>query len=99
MTPENVTKPPVEIAPAQPRCIWKSLGSGVEINEAAWSDQVERYLQPEVVRLLARLHRDLDRDRQELLLARVSRQQRFDAGELPRFLPRAVERSKNRVHL
>jgi hypothetical protein len=29
----------------------------------------------------------------------VSRQQRFDAGELPRFLPRAVERSKNRVHL
>jgi malate synthase len=80
---------PVEISPAQPRCSWRDLGSGVEINESAWTDQAEKHLQPEVVRLLARLHEQLDARRRELLEARNDRQKRFDDGELPGFIDEA----------
>src|SRR5262249_23028737 len=39
------------------------------------------------IQFLAELHRKFDRTRKQLLSRRVDRQHRFDAGELPDFLP------------
>ena len=86
MAPGNTTRTPVEIAPAQPRCSWTDLGSGLEINRAAWSDQAQRILPPQAVRLLATLHREFNADRAKLLAERRARQIRFDNGELPDFV-------------
>ncbi|MDH3255346.1 MAG: malate synthase [Acidobacteriota bacterium] len=83
----NITKNPTDISPAQPRCAWKSLAPGAEINQAAWSDQASRFLQPSLVSLLTRLHRELDGERRRLLAARDERQQRFNAGAVPDYLP------------
>src|SRR5262245_18366469 len=50
----------------------------------------ERYdeiLTPDALSFLVQLHRQFNGTRQELLKARDARQQRFDAGELPDFLP------------
>jgi malate synthase len=44
-------------------------------------------LTPEALAFLAGLHRKFDARRKELLAARKARQARFDAGELPDFLP------------
>jgi len=44
-------------------------------------------LSPDALAFVARLQRTFNSRRQELLAARVERQRRFDAGELPDFLP------------
>ncbi|MBO9558650.1 MAG: malate synthase A, partial [Caulobacter sp.] len=44
-------------------------------------------LTPEALAFVADLHRRFDGRRRELLAARTTRQARFDAGELPDFLP------------
>ncbi|MBW8891420.1 MAG: malate synthase A, partial [Burkholderiales bacterium] len=44
-------------------------------------------LTPEALAFVADLHRRFDARRRELLAARAARQARFDAGELPDFLP------------
>jgi malate synthase len=56
-------------------------------------------LTPEAITFLADLHRRFDRRRKVLLQARADRQKRFDAGELPDFLPetRAVREGDWRV--
>jgi len=43
-------------------------------------------LTPDAIEFVAGLHRAFDQRRSELLAARVERQRRFDAGELPEFL-------------
>lgn len=48
-------------------------------------------LTPEALAFVADLHRRFDSRRRELLAARVARQARFDAGELPDFLPETAE--------
>ena len=65
---------------------WKSLVEGLEVNEAAWNAQAERLLVPEAATLMVRLHRQLQAERQELLAARVERQESWDAGAVPGFL-------------
>jgi len=47
----------------------------------------ETVLTPEALAFLAGLHRKFDAERRHLLAARVERQARLDAGELPDFLP------------
>ncbi|MBV8428204.1 MAG: malate synthase A, partial [Hyphomicrobiales bacterium] len=47
----------------------------------------EEILTPQALGFLARLHGKFDARRKELLAAREARQARFDAGELPDFLP------------
>ncbi|MBV9740335.1 MAG: malate synthase A, partial [Hyphomicrobiales bacterium] len=47
----------------------------------------EEILTPQALGFLARLHKKFDPRRKELLAAREARQARFDAGELPDFLP------------
>ena len=48
-------------------------------------------LTPEALAFVADLHRRFDGRRRELLAARVARQARFDAGELPDFLPETAD--------
>ena len=59
--------------------------NSVEI--AGKAEGVERVLTPEALAFLAELERTFGPRRRELLAARVARQARFDAGELPDFLP------------
>jgi malate synthase len=59
---------------------------GVEIT-APISPEFAEILTPEALGLVAKLSRAFDARRQELLAARVERQKRLDAGELPDFLP------------
>ena len=47
----------------------------------------DEILTPEALQFLSDLHARFDGRRRELLAARVARQQRIDAGELPSFLP------------
>ena len=47
----------------------------------------ERILTPDALSLLARLHREFEPRRRQLLAARAARAQRLDAGERPDFLP------------
>lgn len=50
-------------------------------------DEFRRVLTPDALRFLAFLHTNFEARRQALLGARVTRQARIDAGELPDFLP------------
>ncbi|MBX7220181.1 MAG: malate synthase [Blastocatellia bacterium] len=63
------------------------LASGVGIHEPAWTPQAQSLLTSEWVGLLAKIHRELAPQRKTLLAARQERQARYDAGELPAFLP------------
>ena len=59
---------------------------GVEVT-GRLGPRYETILTPEALGFLADLHRTFDPMRQRLLAARGARQARFDAGELPDFLP------------
>lgn len=50
-------------------------------------DASSKILTPEAIQFLSILHRSFESTRQELLHRRVLRQSKFDAGELPDFLP------------
>jgi malate synthase len=64
--------------------------AGAEIAAAAAPRQDE-VLTPEAIEFVAELERRFGARRRELLQARVERQQRLDAGELPDFLPETRE--------
>src|SRR5712692_9419406 len=51
------------------------------------SAEFAEILTPEALVFIARLHRKFESRRQELLARRAARQQEFDAGKLPDFLP------------
>lgn len=72
--------------PAATDVVWKTLAPGVEINEAAWTPAAERILTPPALDLVARLHRELQEERQRLLESRVERQEALDRGALPGYL-------------
>ncbi len=63
---------------------------GVTI-KAPRAPRVDEILTPSALAFLAELHRTFDRPRKALLAARAERQKRFDAGELPDFLPETKE--------
>ena len=63
-----------------------NLPAGVQIT-APIQPQYESVLTFEALELVAKLHRAFEARRQELLKARVARQARIDAGEMPDFLP------------
>jgi malate synthase len=62
------------------------LPDGVRIT-APISAEFARILTPEALAFVARLHRQFESRRQELLARRAARQKEFDAGKLPDFLP------------
>jgi len=59
---------------------------GVKI-KAAMQPRHDEILTPDALAFLADLHRNFEARRQDLMKARVEKQKRFDAGELPDFLP------------
>jgi malate synthase len=63
-----------------------SLGSGLELRGHS-SAHAGEVLTPDAVGFVAGLHRAFNPRRLELLVARAERQRRFDAGDLPDFLP------------
>ena len=63
-----------------------NLPAGVQIT-APLQPGYESVLTFEALELVAKLHRAFEGRRQELLKARVERQARIDAGEMPDFLP------------
>ena len=64
----------------------QQLPEGVEILEVV-SPEMAEILTPEAVAFVAGLHREFRARRAELLAARVVRQDAFEAGERPDFLP------------
>ena len=62
------------------------IAAHIQINGPVEGRAVE-ILTSEALAFVADLHRRFDARRRELLAARVARQARFDAGELPDFLP------------
>jgi malate synthase len=68
---------------------------GVALPASAWSRRAELLLPPELLSLIARLHRDFDPERRRLLAARAERQAEWDAGALPGWLaPGALPESR-----
>jgi malate synthase len=63
-----------------------SAAAGVKINAKPGGRQAE-VLSAEALAFLAGLHRRFNRQRLELLVRRMGRQEDFDAGKLPDFLP------------
>ena len=63
-----------------------TLPAGMQINAPITRDY-ERILTPEALELVGKLHRAFEPRRQQLLAARIERQARIDAGEMPDFLP------------
>ena len=63
-----------------------NLPAGVQVN-APLHPRFDEILSHDTLALVAKLHRAFEGRRQELLKARVARQARIDAGELPDFLP------------
>ena len=59
---------------------------GVELRGPMY-DRFEEALTPDALELVARLHRELDSTRRELLRAREERQTELDAGGTLDFLP------------
>ena len=62
------------------------LPQGVSISGPI-TPEFAKILTPEALALVAKLHRQFETPRQELLARRVARQKEFDAGKLPDFLP------------
>src|SRR5712692_1308506 len=62
---------------------------GVEVKGPV-TDASSQVLTPKALEFLAAMARKFEDRRQELLAARVARQRRLDAGELPDFLPETV---------
>jgi len=62
------------------------LPQGVSISGAI-TPEFSQILTPEALAFVAKLHRQFDARRQELLARRAARQKEFDAGKLPDFLP------------
>src|SRR6266581_3276500 len=62
------------------------LPAGVQIT-APLHPRFDEILTPDALALVAKLHRAFESRRRELLHARVTRQIRIDAGEMPDFLP------------
>ncbi|MEY4329196.1 MAG: malate synthase, partial [Pseudomonadota bacterium] len=63
-----------------------TLPAGVQITGPI-NARFEEILTPEALAFVAKLHRAFEPRRQELLKARIERQARIDAGEMPDFLP------------
>src|SRR5688572_3300228 len=68
------------------------VGTAIEVDSAAQvsldrAERAPRVLPPSALRMVADLHRELEPLRRELLAARRRRQEAYDGGELPTYLP------------
>jgi malate synthase len=77
--------PRVTAGTARPASPWPQV-AGVMIT-GEQNPRFDEVLTAGAIQFLAELHRKFDRTRKQVLARRVDRQHRFDAGELPDFLP------------
>ena len=70
---------------------WIPIGHGVELRATADGPRSRELLTEKAAALVATLHRSLSTEREELLTARLERQKRWDAGDLPGYLPKDSE--------
>ncbi|MCZ7658692.1 MAG: malate synthase A [Xanthobacteraceae bacterium] len=69
---------------------WSATVPGVLVKGAP-GPRYDEILTPEALTFLAELHRRFEARRTDLLARRAERQRRFDAGELPDFLPETAQ--------
>ena len=81
----------------RPKCDWRNKMSdqyrcptGVEV-KGSYSPEFAEILSEDALSFLAKLHRNFDATRKELLERREIRQKELDAGKLPEFLPETQE--------
>src|SRR5262249_29781118 len=81
------SRPATSIAPKTTRAAsaWPQAAGVMITGEKA--PRFDEILTARAIEFLAEMHRKCDRTRKQLLARRVDRQHRFDAGELPDFLP------------
>jgi malate synthase len=72
--------------PALQKSAPRAVARGVSVT-GAMRARYDEILSADALAFLAELHRRFDGKRRELLDARAARQKRFDAGEIPDFLP------------
>ncbi|HUP22024.1 MAG TPA: malate synthase A [Thermoanaerobaculia bacterium] len=65
---------------------YESFSGGLALAKGARSEQAAELLPADLCRLIARLHAELEPERQQLLAARAERQRRWDAGEVPGYV-------------
>lgn len=63
------------------------LGNGLYSHPAAWTDQAEKLLPNELLKIVSQLHKQFNQRRLDLLNARIQRQAKYDMGENPGYLP------------
>lgn len=69
----------------------------IEVRKQARTEQAARVLEAGALDLIARLHAQLEPERQDLLRARASRQREYDAGAVPEYLPSSDATSDWRI--
>ncbi len=73
-----------------------SLGHGVSIATDLWQGPIVDYLNPSLVELLAKLHRQFEPVRSQLMRERKLRQAQYDRGECPQYLPQNSQAQKEK---
>ena len=84
--PKPAAATPVAVKPESGQTDRKPPAAGIAVTGAAGARHDE-ILSSEALAFLGGLHRAFDARRRKLLAARMQRQVRFDAGEMPDFLP------------
>jgi len=65
---------------------YTDLAHGVAVNDHGLTPMARRVLEPDVLALVAKLHKALEPERRALLAARRERQAQWDAGQTPGYL-------------
>jgi malate synthase len=76
-----------------------NLGHGVAIESKHYNARVKKLMEPNLIRLLAKLHLELEPQRQSLLKQRNVRQSNFDEGKLPEYLNKDNSAVKGKWHV
>lgn len=67
------------------------IPEGFTFSEEYWTQENQKILTPEFLKLVGNLHQELNLNRQELLKARDDRQKEYDQGRLPEYLDKNSE--------
>lgn len=62
------------------------LGNGLESHPGAWTQQAQRLLSPELLKVVSQLHKKFNHQRINLLAAREERQIAYNNGAIPKYI-------------
>jgi len=69
---------------------WIELNGAFKIFQRAWNEVAGKFLTPETIKLLTRMHREFEPRRQTLLQNRRALQQKYNGGAVPKYNPQTV---------